>query len=30
MRRAMACDFSWHEAARAYQSLYRRLLGDSH
>jgi starch synthase len=30
MRRAMACDFSWHEAARAYQSLYRRLLGDVH
>jgi len=30
MRRAMACDFSWHEAARAYRSLYQRLLGDSH
>jgi starch synthase len=30
MRRAMDCDFSWSEAARTYQSLYQRLLGDSH
>jgi starch synthase len=25
MRRAMACDFSWTEAARGYQALYRSL-----
>jgi starch synthase len=30
MRRAMAQDFSWHEAARRYQSLYGALLGTAH